>query len=69
MNQDIEAELRMLLSEGQKIEAIKRYRQHFGAGLKEAKDAIDALERDGELPSMARRKSNATIRLDARAGY
>ena len=29
---------------GNKIEAIKRYRQVHGTGLKEAKDAVDALE-------------------------
>lgn len=33
------------LRQGNKIEAIKVYRQHTGTGLKEAKDAIDALER------------------------
>lgn len=31
-----------LLASGHKIEAIKRYRERFGTGLKEAKDAIDA---------------------------
>ncbi len=37
-------ELEQLLSKGRKIEAIKRYRGMTGAGLKEAKAAIDALE-------------------------
>jgi ribosomal protein L7/L12 len=32
------------LRQGNKIEAIKVYRQATGLGLKEAKDAIDALE-------------------------
>jgi ribosomal protein L7/L12 len=32
-----------LLREGRKIEAIKRYRQENGVGLKEAKDAVDRL--------------------------
>jgi len=31
---------------GEKINAIKLYRQYYGVGLKEAKDAIDALERN-----------------------
>lgn len=29
---------------GRKIEAIKRYREHSGKGLKEAKDFVEALE-------------------------
>lgn len=33
------------LRQGNKIEAIKAYREHTGTGLKEAKDAIDALEK------------------------
>jgi len=40
---DVEAELLRLLHEGQKIEAIKRYREWSGAGLKDAKDAVEAL--------------------------
>jgi ribosomal protein L7/L12 len=34
-----------LVAKGNKIEAIKRYREATGLGLKEAKDAVDALER------------------------
>ncbi len=34
-----------LLMRGNKIEAIKAYREQTGYGLKEAKDAIDAMER------------------------
>jgi ribosomal protein L7/L12 len=34
-----------LLNAGRKIEAIKRYRELTGVGLKEAKDAVEALER------------------------
>jgi hypothetical protein len=36
-------QLRQLVNQGQKIEAIKHYRKFYGVGLKEAKDAIDAL--------------------------
>lgn len=39
-------EIRQLLREGQRIEAIKRYRQYSDVGLKEAKDAVDALAED-----------------------
>ncbi|MGH2922980.1 MAG: ribosomal protein L7/L12 [Solirubrobacterales bacterium] len=34
-------EIQDLLAKGNKIQAIKRYRELTGAGLKEAKDAID----------------------------
>ncbi len=36
--------VRSLLDQGRKIEAIKIYREATGAGLKEAKDAVEALE-------------------------
>lgn len=39
-----------LLRSGQKIEAIKRYRELTGVGLKEAKDAVEAMERGEEVP-------------------
>lgn len=42
----ITPEIRLLVSQGQVIPAIKAYREATGAGLKEAKDAIEAL-RDG----------------------
>jgi ribosomal protein L7/L12 len=38
-----EKELVNLLADGKKIEAIKIYRQRTGVGLKEAKDAVEAL--------------------------
>lgn len=38
------------LHRGNKIEAIKRLREHDGIGLKEAKDAVEAFERD--MPGM-----------------
>ena len=38
-------ELVRLIRAGQKIEAIKVYREATRCGLKEAKDAVDALER------------------------
>ncbi|WP_131103161.1 ribosomal protein L7/L12 [Ornithinimicrobium sufpigmenti] len=42
----ITPEIRSLVVQGKHIPAIKAYREATGAGLKEAKDAIDAL-RDG----------------------
>lgn len=38
-------EIKNLLAQGKKIEAIKVYREHFGGGLKQAKDAVEAIER------------------------
>jgi large subunit ribosomal protein L7/L12 len=37
------AEVRELVASGNKIEAIKVYREHTGLGLKEAKDAVEGL--------------------------
>ena len=41
-----EDELKELIFSGQKIAAIKLYREKTGLGLKEAKDAVDAMERE-----------------------
>ncbi|MEM9731076.1 MAG: ribosomal protein L7/L12 [Myxococcota bacterium] len=38
-------DVRRLVSEGHKIAAIKVYREVHGVGLKEAKEAVEALER------------------------
>jgi large subunit ribosomal protein L7/L12 len=46
---DVEGRVRSLLAEGRKIEAIKVYREATGAGLKEAKDAVEAINRGIEL--------------------
>jgi ribosomal protein L7/L12 len=43
--------LTALIERGQKIEAIKQYRERTGSGLKEAKDAVEALERGEQLPT------------------
>jgi streptogramin lyase len=39
------AEIQQLIQSGNKIMAIKVFRETFGTGLKEAKDAVDAMER------------------------
>lgn len=39
------AEIQRLIRSGQKIQAIKVFRETFGVGLKEAKDAVEAMER------------------------
>ena len=44
------SEVRDLVARGNTIQAIKVYREHTGLGLKEAKDAVDAL-REGARTS------------------
>ena len=44
MDHGLEEEIRQLLSSGNKIAAIKRYREETGVGLAEAKSAVEALE-------------------------
>jgi len=48
---DLEAQVRQQVLAGKKIEAIKIYRQATGVGLKEAKDAVEAVERGQSLPA------------------
>lgn len=48
-----EAGVRSLLASGDKIGAIKQYRELTGLGLKEAKDAVDALEAGRVIPMPA----------------
>ena len=43
-------EIRDLAREGRKIEAIKRLRERTGLGLREAKDAVDAIEAGRPVP-------------------
>ena len=47
-NEQLIDEVCDLAQSGQKIEAIKLYRQNTGAGLVEAKEAVEALECDEE---------------------
>jgi ribosomal protein L7/L12/sugar lactone lactonase YvrE/DNA-directed RNA polymerase subunit RPC12/RpoP len=43
----VKAEIRQILQEGNKIEAIRHYREIYKVGLKEAKDAIDRMQETG----------------------
>lgn len=47
--EDFEEEVRRLLDSGNKIQAIKVYREQTGLGLTEAKDAVEALAAGGNL--------------------
>jgi ribosomal protein L7/L12 len=49
IDESFERELVGLLHQGQKIEAIKLYRERTGVGLKEAKDAVEAIQRGERL--------------------
>lgn len=51
--EDLEEEIRQLLSSGNKIQAIKVYREKTGAGLAEAKDAVEALAAGGAFDGQA----------------
>src|ERR1700730_15357880 len=50
---DLEERVRSLLNQGRKIEAIKVFREATGAGLAEAKEAVEAVERGSEVASQA----------------
>jgi len=45
LSDSIDGHVKNLLLHGKKIEAIKIYREQTGVDLKEARDAVDALER------------------------
>ena len=45
LDPDLVAEIRALITDGNKIEAIKRLREATGLGLTEAKQIVDSLER------------------------
>jgi ribosomal protein L7/L12 len=51
--------VQQLVNEGKKIEAIKLVREQTGLGLKEAKDAVEAIER-GEMPELTLHATIAT---------
>ena len=47
--ENFEEEVRQLLTSGNKIQAMKRYREETGTGLAEAKEAVEALAAGGEV--------------------
>jgi ribosomal protein L7/L12 len=46
----LERQVRSLLEQGQKLEAVKLYKERTGASLKEAKEVVESIER-GESPT------------------
>lgn len=61
------AEVARLVREGNKIEAIKRFRELTGLGLKESKDAVEALERSGALGAGSSAPGTSTITVNTQA--
>jgi ribosomal protein L7/L12 len=53
MPDSFENEIRQLLASGNKIAAIKRYREQSGVGLAEAKAAVESLDAGGSLAERA----------------
>jgi ribosomal protein L7/L12 len=43
---DVLTQIEQELREGRKINAVKLYRETYGVGLKEAKDAVDEMQRN-----------------------
>jgi DNA-directed RNA polymerase subunit RPC12/RpoP len=54
------AQVVMYVQQGQKIQAVKQFREAFGVSLKEAKDVVDALERHETLHFGSQTFSSAT---------
>jgi len=62
-NPILEAKIESLLANRQKIEAVKIYREEYGVGLKEAKDAVDRIE-----ASMKRSGSSMSMPYESAVG-
>ena len=48
---DVEQQVRSLLDQGQKIAAVKLYKDQTGVGLAQAKQAVEAMQADADPPS------------------
>ena len=62
-NPILEARIKSMLARRQKIAAVKIYREEYGIGLKEAKDAVDRIER-----SMTRSDSSTNMPYESAIG-
>lgn len=54
MQDSFENEIRQLLASGNKIAAVKRYREQTGVGLAEAKTAVESMEAGGSFTERVR---------------
>ena len=55
--EDLEEEIRQLLNSGNRIQAIKTYREKTGAGLAEAKEVVEALAAGNSLDDQVFREN------------
>lgn len=66
-DRSVQDQIRSLLLEGKKIEAIKIYREATGLGLKESKDAVEVVESElrggGQLPAKTKSGCFALLSL------
>lgn len=62
---DATSEIERLARSGEKIEAIKLYREQFGVSLADAKDAVDAIARGEAVPSAPDQVTTASGSDDA----
>ena len=60
-------EIQRLIQSGNKIHAIKLFRETFGVGLKEAKDAVEAMERGESIDISGIQVQSSTSRIDLRS--
>ena len=51
--EDLEQQVRSLLGQGQKLEAVKLYKDQTGASLRQAKEAVEAIEALAERHGIA----------------
>ncbi|MGB7873761.1 MAG: ribosomal protein L7/L12, partial [Anaerolineales bacterium] len=60
----LENRIKRLLAERKKIEAVKAYREAYNCGLKEAKDAVDAIEIQMRMGGYSSMPSTSTVSND-----
>lgn len=60
----LESRIKRLLAERKKIEAVKAYREAYNCGLKEAKDAVDAIEIQMRMGGYSSMLSTSTVSND-----
>ena len=60
----LEEQIKRLLAKRQKIQAVKLYRETYNCGLKEAKDAVDAIEIGMRTGNYSNMQSTPAIRDD-----
>lgn len=59
----MEQQIRLMLAEGYKIGAIKLYRDQTGASLKQAKDAVEAIEQGQPLAAVGKQEDSFEYQL------